>query len=141
MKKNKKSWIITVSAMVCLLAILLILGTCGGGKLRVSTQQKLVLGRPDIETHYYDVHAGLEANCITVVAATPWGILIRCSIPENYMVRWYQGGTEEYEETEEAVTKWRFLSPGEEFRIYVEHIDLGLDENDGIQATYTYLRD
>ena len=141
MKKNKKRWIITVSAVVCLLAILLVLGCSGGGTL-VETKTLPIrppIAEPDNVTETaYDVYAGLRVHTVTVVAATPWGILIRCSFPENYTVRWYQNGSNAYEVTEEAVTKWKFLGPGEAFHLYYNH---QLITCDGTFMTYTYIQD
>ena len=116
-KSKKTRWILIAVAVVCLLAMLFGLLACGGGTLTV--HEKI----PPLD-HYqkdYEVYMGLRIGFVTVAAATPWGVLLRCRIPSDYYtVKWYEKNSKEYEITDTATTRWVFLRPGESLLCCVE---------------------
>lgn len=138
MKKNKKRWIIGVSAIACLLVVLLILGTCGGGTL---TEKKVPTSFGSAQYHlaevaHYEVHAGVETVRGRIVLATPWGVLLRFTAPEGYYIRDYDQG-ENYEEYFgfDKTDKFVFLTPGETLRFGVGCLSI-MDLNYIYEYTY-----
>lgn len=127
MKKSTKRWIIAVPAVVCLVAIFWILGTCGSGKLLQTKKAMMFASTPVFETEEvsYEVEAGLEVFDteylqVSVAAATPWGVLLRFHIPVEMEAKWFEGedDTEAQEITLGPATKWRFLPPGQTLKMY-----------------------
>lgn len=140
MKKRKA--LLIISAVACLLAVLITLGTCGGGQLHV--EQAMPPG-PAIwmPTEYiedtYSACPGLQAGPVTVIADTPWGILISCHISDHVFAQWYtlEGGTTgpfEVTKAEDTETRWFFLKPGESMKVY---LDSRLRTDDGTFWTFT----
>lgn len=139
-KGKKVRRILAVISIVCLLAALFGLLACGGGTLTVNeTSPSFVLGFPSYTNQEdYEVYMGLRIHCVTVAAATPWGILVRCDVPSHYMAQWYEKDSKEYEVTKYAVTRWVFLRPGDSFLIY---LDDKCRTDDGTFWTFTYFKD
>lgn len=143
MKKNAKRWIIAISAALCLLAILLILGTCGGGTLQeeISVEKFADNGRElaIIDSSDYAVRAGVEAEAASVVLATPWGVLLRFSAPEGYFMTSYSVnggepvGVKRFDEADHFVV----LTPGENIGISVRYKST---DRDGLYM-YTFSAD
>lgn len=122
MKKKKKRWGIAIGAVACLLAAVLILGTCGEGTL-TEKEVPTSFGSAQYylaEVAHYEVHAGVETVQARIVLATPWGVLIRFTAPDGYCIRSYQQGENykaifDFDTTEKLI----FLGPGETFRFGV----------------------
>lgn len=122
MKKKKKRWGIAIAVVACLLAAVLILGTCGGGTLtekKIPTEFGTAL-EYRAEKADYVVHAGVETVQARIVLATPWGVLIRFTAPEGYYIKGYREGENDKEYFGfDKTDKFVFLEPGETLRIYV----------------------
>lgn len=143
MKKVKKKVLIFTGAIAGLLTVLIILGTCGGGKLTVAhnvpTVNRLI---DEMKQEEYSARIGLRVGPVTVVADTPWGILIRCHITKYHLAQWYVlEDPKDFEVTSnppggkcKAETRWFFFRPGESFKIYLD--DRRLTE-DGTFWTFT----
>lgn len=122
MKKSKHTKkLFAIGAAVCLLTALIALGICGGGTLTVE-QCIPMWTSSEIYEDTYSARVGLQAGPVTVVADTPWGILIRCHVPSHYLAQWYVlENPTAYEATSgKAETRWFFLRPGESLKIYLD---------------------
>ena len=142
--KRRKS-ILIIGAALCLLAVLITLGTCGGGQLRVEQYSpSFVLGYPaDTADDLYSARPGLRAGPVTVIADTPWGILISCHISDHVMAQWYtlEGGTTgpfEVTKAEDTETRWFFLKPGESMKVL---LDDKWRTDDGTFWTFTNIQE
>lgn len=142
MKKRKT--ILIIGLVACLLAVLILLGTCGGGQLHVEQAMPSFSGLPtEIIEDTYSVHPGLQAGPVMVIADTPWGILISCHISNHVMAQWYtleNGTTSPFEHTkaEETETRWFFLKPGESMTVL---LDDKWRTDDGTFWTFTNIQE
>lgn len=122
MKKKKKRWGIAIAAVACLLAAVLILGTCGEGTL-TEKEVPTSFGSAQYyraEVAHYEVHAGVKTVQARIVLATPWGVLIRFTAPEGYYIKGYREGENDKEYFGlDKTDKFVFLEPGETLRFFV----------------------